>query len=108
MDGPNKFRVVFTEQADLDRDRIIDELIKRNPESGLQWLDAYEFTESLFTSNPYLYQEHLLFVRRAHLRRFPYTIYYVVDEINTLVLIIAVLHQKQDPAIILERLNIEF
>ncbi|QDK82030.1 type II toxin-antitoxin system RelE/ParE family toxin [Spirosoma sp. KCTC 42546] len=108
MDGPNKFSVVLTEQADFDRDRIIDELIARKPTLGLQWLDAYEYTESLLANNPYIYQEHFLFVRRAHLRKFPYTIYYVIDEINAIILITAVLHQKQDPAIILERLNIEF
>ncbi|WP_366937072.1 type II toxin-antitoxin system RelE/ParE family toxin [uncultured Spirosoma sp.] len=87
---------------------MIDELIAYKPELGRQWLDAYEYTEALILGNPYLYQEHLLFVRRAHLRKFSYTIYYVVDEINSIILIIAVLHQKQDPAIIQERLNIEF
>ncbi len=104
----SKFSVVFTEQADLDRDRIIDELIKRKPTLGRQWLDAYQHIESMLVDNPYMYQEHLLFVRRAHFRKFPYTVYYVVDEINAVVLITAILHQKQDPVIILERLNIEF
>lgn len=103
-----KFSVVFTEQADLDRDKIIDELIGRKPTLGRQWLDAYQYIESMLVDNPYMYQEHLLFVRRAHFRKFPYTVHYVVDEINAVVLITAVLHQKQDPAIILERLNIEF
>ena len=103
-----KFSVVFTEQADFDRDRIIDELIERKPTLGRQWLDAYQNIESMLVDNPYMYQEHLLFVRRAHFRKFPYTVYYVVDEINAVVLITAVLHQKQDPAVILERLNIEF
>ena len=108
MGGVNKFSIVFTEQADLDRYRIIDELIAYKPTLGRQWLDAYEYTESLLISNPYIYQEHLLFVRRAHFRKLPYTIYYVVDEIDSIILIIAVLHQKQDPALILERLNLEF
>lgn len=108
MDGANKFSVVFAEQADQDRDRIINELIAFKPALGRQWLDAYERTESLLIDNPYLYQEHFLFVRRAHFRKLPYTTYYVVDEINSIILIIAVLHQKQDPALILERLNLEF
>ncbi|MBD2751323.1 type II toxin-antitoxin system RelE/ParE family toxin [Spirosoma validum] len=108
MDGTNKFSIVFTEQADLDRDRIIDELIVYKPALGRQWFDAYEHMESLLISNPYLYQEHLLFVRRAHFRKLPYTIYYVVDEIDSIILIIAVLHQKQDPATVLKRLNLEF
>lgn len=63
MDGANKFSVVFTEQADLDRDRIIDELIAIKPTLGRQWIDAYEYTESMLVANPYVYQEHFLFVR---------------------------------------------
>lgn len=62
----------------------------------------------MLARNPYMYQEHLLFVRRAYFRKLPYTIYYVIDEINALILITAVLHQKQNPALIMERLNIEF
>lgn len=107
MDGPTKYAVIFTQEADVDRDQIIDELIGRKPSLGRQWLDAYERIESLLKNNPYLYQEHLLFVRRAHFRKFPYTIYYVVNEVDKIVLIMAVLHQKQDTDVILQRLNID-
>ena len=108
MDGLTKYPVVFTQQADADRDRIIDELIATKPLQARSWLDAYERIESLLGNNPYMYQEHVLFVRRAHFQKYPYTVYYIVDEVNTTILIMAILHQKQDPGIILERLNIEF
>ena len=107
MDGLIEYAVIFTEQADIDRDKIIDELIHRKPLLGRQWLDAYERVESILENNPYVYQEHFLFVRRANLRRFPYVVYYVVDETDKIVLITAILHQKQDTSIILQRLNLD-
>ncbi|MEZ0538282.1 type II toxin-antitoxin system RelE/ParE family toxin [Fibrella arboris] len=57
-------------------------------------------------SNPYLYEENLLFIRRAVLHRFPYTVYYRIDEEDQIIIILGVLHQRQDRNEILRRINL--
>jgi plasmid stabilization system protein ParE len=58
------------------------------------------------SDNPYLYPEHLLFVRRAALSKFPYHVFYAVNESAAEVEIIAVLHQSRDPDALRKRINL--
>lgn len=55
-----------------------------------------------------MYAERVLFVRCGLMKGFRFQIFYVVNLVNGLIDVISVLYQKQDPNIILERLNLEF
>lgn len=55
-----------------------------------------------------MYAEKILFVRRGLLKKFKFQVFCAVDEINYDIEIIGILHQKQNPAIILGRLNIDY
>ena len=41
-------------------------------------------------------------IRRANLSRFPYSVFFIVEE-RPIISIIAVMHQKRDPSIVFER-----
>jgi len=62
---------------------------------GRQFLDELERVEQLICFNPRLYPMVEAEVRRAGLRRFPYSVFYVVDDAQVQVL--ACFHQHREP-----------
>ncbi len=62
---------------------------------GVEFLEEVERTFELIEANPRSYQKVHLDIRRATLRRFPYSVYYVIGE-DTLG-ILAVHHNSRDP-----------
>jgi plasmid stabilization system protein ParE len=54
-----------------------------------------ERTEAHLTSHPELYQRAEGEIRRAVLRRFPYSLFYVIENVSVIVL--ACMHQHQNP-----------
>ena len=54
-----------------------------------------ERTETHLASHPQLYQYVEAEIRRAVLRRFPYSLFYVIE--NDVVIVLACMHQRQAP-----------
>jgi plasmid stabilization system protein ParE len=106
MAGNSNFRMLLTVEADRDKETIIDWYETIRPDLGLDWLNEYDRVEAVIASNPYLYEENLLFIRRALLQRFPYTVYYRIDEEEQIIIILGILHQRQDRNEILRRINL--
>ena len=67
-------------------------------ESGWGWSPWMNCVEPMTESptGPLDYQDLRAGIRRALLRRFPYAIYFAVE--NDTVLVVAVLHASRDPA----------
>ena len=106
MAGNSKFKVLLVLEADSDKETIVDWYETIKPDLGLAWLNEYDRIENSISRNPYLYEENLLFIRRAVFQRFPYTVYYRIDEEEQLIIILGVLHQRQDRNEILRRINL--
>ena len=102
----SSYRVLILREAQLDLEDIIGWYEEQRLGLGESFFSRYLHTEALLAENPYLFQEKLLFVRRAIISRTQYAIYYAVDEENGAVEIIAVLHQKRDPNILRRRINL--
>ena len=100
------YQVVILKEAQLDIVETIEWYESQRQGLGETFFSRYQYTEDLLVDNPYLYQENLLFVRRALISRSSYAIYYAVDEQNKRVEILAVLHQKRDPKLLKDRINI--
>ncbi|WKN46033.1 type II toxin-antitoxin system RelE/ParE family toxin [Tunicatimonas pelagia] len=102
----NDYQVVILQEAQIDIEDTIEWYEGQRQGLGETFFSRYLYTEELLANNPYLYQENLLFVRRALISRTSYAIYYAVDEQNKIVEIIAVLHQKRDPKLLKSRINL--
>jgi plasmid stabilization system protein ParE len=63
---------------------------------GLEFLDELRAAYTRILDGPFKYQELRSGIRRAVIRRFPYGIYFSVDE--NLIVVIAVLDTARDPA----------
>ena len=102
----SNYQVVILKEAQLDLEAIIEWYEDQRIGLGETFFSRYRHTEALLADNPYLFQEHLLFVRRALISRTSYAIYYAVDEQSALVEVIAVLHQKRNPEALKKRINL--
>ena len=104
----NTYSLRLSKQATEDFWRELDYLSFESESLGEKFYSDFQQTLDRITQNPFLYAEIILFIRRGLLRKFSYQIFYIVDEINYEIEVIGILHQKQNPNIILERLNLDF
>ena len=65
---------------------------------GKEFLNEIESTLERIEENPQLYAHAYKSTRRALCKRFPYSIYYIEDESNIVVL--AILQQRRKPTIL--------
>ena len=63
---------------------------------GREFLDQLRAAYYRILENPFAFEELRLGIRRALTRRFPYGVYFFVDE--EAILILAILHCARDPA----------
>jgi len=63
---------------------------------GLDFLDCIEAAIETIQETPRLYAKHHLNFRRALVRRFPFSIFYTIEE--TEIVLHAVFDNRQDPA----------
>lgn len=74
---------------------------------GFDFYQEFHRLTQLLADNPFLFQEHYLFIRRAVFTGFPFSLFYAIDEVNSVVEVIAVLHQKMNSAELRRRINAE-
>lgn len=74
----------------------------KEPGLGSQFVDAVDRTLALIEENPRAYPVVENTIRRAVVRRFPYSVFYVVEEARVVVL--AVFHQAMSPSRVSTRL----
>lgn len=88
-------KVVYTERARKDLEIAFAWYEKQNPGLGLEFLDSVEFTIKSIEHRPHLYAINHSQFRRALLRRFPFAIFYTLEQHS--IVIHAVFDCRQDP-----------
>lgn len=107
-DNSGPYTLILSAKANDDIDRATIYFDSRRLGLGAQFFEEFLEISRLISLNPEMCEEKVLFVRRGIMKRFRFHIFYAVDSINQVIDIIGILHQKQDPDVLLERLNIEF
>ncbi len=103
----SRYSIEILKGADFDLRQAIEWYEAQKGGLGLDFYQKFYELTQLLSTNPFLFQEYYLFSRRAVLTRFPYNVFYAVDEVNWAVEIIAVIHQKVSPAQLRDRINLE-
>jgi plasmid stabilization system protein ParE len=91
-----EYRLVSEPQADLDIEGAFQWYEREQPGLGLDFLDELRAAYDRIVEGPLKYQHLRSGVRRALLRRFPYAVYFAVEQ--TVIVVLAVLHVSRDPA----------
>ena len=92
----SEYRLVSEPQADLDIEAVFGWYEKEQPGLGIEFLDELRATYDRIVAGPFKYQHLRSGIRRALLRRFPYAVYFAVEQ--TVIVVLTVLHASRDPA----------
>ena len=90
------YRLVAAPRVDLDVAATYQWYENEQPGLGSSFLDQLRAVYDRVAAGPLQYQELRSGIRRALLRRFPYAVYYAVED--DLIIVLAVLHAGRDPA----------
>lgn len=88
--------IVSDPRANLDVEAAFLWYERQRPGLSLELLSELRAAYDRIAGGPLGYQYLRSGIRRALLRRFPYAVYFVVDE--KLVVVLAILHTSRDPA----------
>ena len=91
-----EYRLVSEPQADREIEAAFQWYEKERAGLGLEFLEELRSTYYRIVEGPLKYQHLRSGIRRASLRRFPYAVYFAVEQSKIVVL--AVLHASRDPA----------
>ena len=97
------FDVVFSETAENDLDEIAEwyEAIRQGLKD--EFLLCVEGEVEIIRRAPLIYSEYFLNVRKAKTNKFPYGIYYMVEDKR--VVILAIAHQKRSIRVIKKKIK---
>jgi len=89
--------LVVRSEAENDLAEAHQWYYERHPDLGREFLGAVDAVFQTIETDPKLYASVFRNVRRAFCRRFPYSVYYLETGLD--VVVIAVLHQRRNPAV---------
>lgn len=91
-----EYRLISEPRADLDVEAAFDWYENERPGLGLEFLDELRAAYKRIAAGPLKYQDLRSGIRRALLKRFPYAVYFVVED--DVVVVLAVLRASRHPA----------
>ena len=97
--------LLFRRRAALEIQKAFAHYEIERPGLGLEFFSCVEAACAWIQREPLARPPYYRSARRQYLRRFPFSIYYIVDD--DLISIVAVYHGKRDPSALLTRLEEE-
>ena len=95
------YQIIVRPEAESDLNKAFQWYEVQSPGLGLEFLRCVDDSFDVIQQNPLLYQKIYKDIRRSLTHRFPYGIFYIIDE--TKIIVLAVLHAKRDPGHLKER-----
>ena len=89
--------LILREEAENDIRNAYEWYEDKRENLGKSFMSDVELTLDRIEENSELYELVFESTRRALCRRFPYAIYFIVDNLN--IVVIAVLHQRRHPSV---------
>ena len=90
------YRLVSEPQVDIDIEAAFRWYENEQAGLGLEFIDELRAAYDRIVDGPFKYSQLRSKTRRALLKRFPYAVYFVVEQ--QIIVILAVLHTSRDPA----------
>lgn len=95
------FEIIVWPEAENDLAEAFNWYEEQNSGLGLEFMRCVDAAFDTIIVNPELYGKVYKNIRRALINRFPYGVFYLIDERK--VIILAVFHARRDPVLLKER-----
>lgn len=92
-----EYKIAFTSNAEEDIYEAFSWYEDKQQGLGEQFLHCIEAGLSEIKRNPFLFQVQYKQIRRTLIRRFPYGIFFLINEYSNKIYIIAVFHAHRNP-----------
>lgn len=101
-----EFELDYFDEVDDDIDIAKLWYYNQNPDTDLEerFADAIKEVVSKLHKNPFIYYPIFENIRVAHPKFFPYGVHFIINEDKKEILIVAILHNKQDKSKMIKRL----
>ncbi len=99
------FELDYFDQVDEDIEIAKLWYYEQNPDTDLEERFADSIKEAIvkLQKNPFIYYPIFENIRVAHPKFFPYGIHFIINEVKKEILIVAILHNKEDKSKLIER-----
>jgi len=91
-----EYRLISVPRADLDVEAAFEWYENERSGLGFEFLDELRAAYNRIAEGPLKYQLLRSGIRRALLKRFPYAVYFAIED--DVVVVVTVLHASRDPA----------
>jgi plasmid stabilization system protein ParE len=100
------FELNYFDQVEEDIEIAKFWYYEQSPDTDLEERFAFAIKETInkLQKNPFIYYPIFENIRIAHPKFFPYGVHFIINEDKKEILIIAILHNKQDKSKIIKRL----
>ncbi len=99
------YQIKVTQLAEEELDEIMGWYEEEKSGLGITFLNDFFNQVAFLKDNPYLYQEAYKTYRRVPIKKYPYVIYYGIEEQLQKVAVLAVWHTSKNPERLKSRLR---
>ncbi len=89
------YKLTYRPEAEFDIDETAKWYEKHRTNLGFEFIDKVEKKGRIIESNPFLYEKAYKSLHRAVIDRFPFNIFYMVEEKS--IIVVAVMHGSRHP-----------
>ncbi len=91
-----KYKLIITNEADADIEAASDWYEEKQSGLGKKFVLSIKACLKMISRNPLSFAAIYLKFRKANTTKFPYSLYYQVDELKQLIVVFAVIHSHRD------------
>jgi plasmid stabilization system protein ParE len=89
------YQLTYRKEAEQDLKEAAKWYEKQSNGLGFDFLDVVEKKENIIKTNPYLFEKVYKSLHRAVVERFPFNIFYLIDDKS--IIVVAVIHGSRHP-----------
>ena len=89
------YKLTYRPEAEIDIDEAAKWYEKHRTNLGFEFIDEIEKKGQIIESNPLLYEKVYKSLHRAVIGRFPFNVFYMVEEKS--IIVVAVMHGSRHP-----------
>ncbi len=100
-----KYSVIVTDDGDYDVEQAMDWYENKQKGLGKKYLNSFTNSIKLLIKNPFAFAVIFMEIRKVNTKRFPYSLFYQIDEKQNVVVVFAVIHSSRSDEAWKERID---
>ena len=89
------YKLIITDDADNDIENAMDWYENKQKRLGKKYLLSVKACTKLIVKNPFAFAAIYIQIRKANTKKFPYSLYFSINEIGKEIIVFAVIHNSR-------------